>query len=1809
LKSRALALIVLLLLSSALTPAIALAGGDGILPRVRPMADPPVWSDSFDDLSHVYIPTGGLVGVEVMGGEARLKAGSSEGWIASSIITCPADWRYDLVLIDALLPGKSHINVTILDATKAPTGPAFANATVTGLVNISATDVSLTKLDRASYPSIRVQVNLFADGADRPRLLAWRVLFGSPGEWRDDFIGTGKVLSSSGINITEGAARLGQPVAGHDPYPAIVLNSDISDLDVFYPNSAGDGYLDRDTIARTSIAGGMDVDDLNGDGFLDLIFAMQFSSGTLSSGILWGSASGTWSTASMQALDNRWSGSDVATGDLDGDGDRDVVICCPDGIVATESYIYLNQGNGTFNRAPSITLKGIAGTSVDAGDINEDGYDDIIIVNSRTYTASCFFGGSTGPDQTLDIKFCSEITTHKFIGEVLIEDVTGDGHLDVLFATQNDNDEIPIYLGSDSGIDNIADIELKVSNPPARLAAGDVNGDGRLDLAYSTQDPNMVNDVVVIYEGSATGWDEANPHTITSDIVLVPIALVDVNVDGYDDVITADSKELDIYMGGTTWPSKPTITKTGLSNPDDIVVMVASDGAPEPLGELVTEPIPLPDGMRWDILYIQVDVPSGAELLVSVLGSDEQPIPGLDKLARTDVDLSMLKDSEPIHVKLELKGPTGDASPVVDYLLVNWVDRFAWREQFYGKAKFASALGLDVADYSLSGPMDTSDRPDLLFASLRGDFAYDTRSVAFLADAGPSYTSPSAIQFNTTGASAVDAYDVDGDGIPDLAFASYGSADGSYAATSPLFLGSPDGWYQQPYNSFQTTGAMGVAIRDLNGDGFADVVFAQERDFAGPMVNSTLFWGSASGWNDTPDVEFKTAGASDVEAVDLSGDGMLDLVFACYEDDQGVATDSMVFLQTAAGFAGGAPSYLLPTVGARAVAYGDLNKDGQRDLVFANSYNGATSTTESFVYSGKAGGGFNTVPQRLTTLGAVDVEVADLDGDGNSDLVFANSRNATGGIQGLSYVLFNPGNGQFGTARDQYLPTTGASAVAVADLDGVGPKDIVFASLNNETGYGAPSVVYLGVGSGWPSSPSFELTTVGAMDVLPIHLSDPARGGYLSQAITPDATDDIGVYDTLAYSATLGAGVTGTIRIVDAATGETVYTAPLGVGDGSLDLSFAIDYMKHPSVRVRVLAEGMSGPSGFALDDLWLNWTKRVKAAPVIHGMDLTNTTCYRGHSVELQVDVLDEYTATSALDVRVEHLLEDETEWKTYMLGAPTFSDGLWRCLVSPDRLVPVGNYYFRVNVTDSDGLFTGWYGMPKLLRVLPNLPLAPHTVTATPGDREVLVGWLPPADWGDVPVEAYQVWRGATAADLALVATVAVPTVTYRDTNVTNGVILHYGVKAVNYLGVSPMSEVVNATPKALPSEPRGLNTAIGSGRVTLTWEAPLSDGGKPVTGYRVYRSANGGASTMIAEVASLTYEDTGLTNGVVYSYRVSALTETGEGPRCGPVNAIPLGPPSEVRELAVTEGARNLTLTWRPPLDTGGAAVLLYIVYRGDAEDGLGKLNELPSDANSFKDEGVLVGHTYYYAVVAVTIAGEGPRGQVASGMALDRPGQPQGLVATAGDGNVTLNWTAPTSDGASPITGYIVMRGPSAISLVELAQLGVVTTFVDTAVTNGQTYYYAVIASNGVGRGEPCAPVSAKPLKQLLAPGKVANLIFSVKDGKVTLQWTAPTSDGGSPVIGYVVLRGTSAGNMTQLADLGLVTSHTDTSAKRGTTYYYTVVAKNAVGQGEPFAAQEVKVPKAAKKSPGLEAPAALLAIAAVTLACIARRRRN
>jgi predicted phage tail protein len=161
---------------------------------------------------------------------------------------------------------------------------------------------------------------------------------------------------------------------------------------------------------------------------------------------------------------------------------------------------------------------------------------------------------------------------------------------------------------------------------------------------------------------------------------------------------------------------------------------------------------------------------------------------------------------------------------------------------------------------------------------------------------------------------------------------------------------------------------------------------------------------------------------------------------------------------------------------------------------------------------------------------------------------------------------------------------------------------------------------------------------------------------------------------------------------------------------------------------------------------------------------------------------------------------------------------------------------------------------------------------------------------------------------------------------------------------------------------------------------------------------------------------------------------------------------------------------------------------------------------------------------------------------------------------------LNWSTPT-DGGSPILGYNVYRSTSSGIETLLTTVGVASTYTDSAVVNGTTYWYQVSAFNAAGEGPRSAESSTTPTAPLTVPSAPANLSATPDSRKgVDLVWLAPTSDGGSAVTGYQIWRGTSSGSETLLTTVGSVTSFRDAGTKKNTRYYYVVRAVNAIGTG-------------------------------------------
>ncbi len=175
----------------------------------------------------------------------------------------------------------------------------------------------------------------------------------------------------------------------------------------------------------------------------------------------------------------------------------------------------------------------------------------------------------------------------------------------------------------------------------------------------------------------------------------------------------------------------------------------------------------------------------------------------------------------------------------------------------------------------------------------------------------------------------------------------------------------------------------------------------------------------------------------------------------------------------------------------------------------------------------------------------------------------------------------------------------------------------------------------------------------------------------------------------------------------------------------------------------------------------------------------------------------------------------------------------------------------------------------------------------------------------------------------------------------------------------------------------------------------------------------------------------------------------------------------------------------------------------------------------------------------------------------------PGAPV-LSGIAGNSVNHLTWKD-GSNGNSPITAHTVFRGTASGGEAALATLsGTATSYDDTSVTNGLTYYYQVNATNAVG-------VSPRSNEQALTPQVSAppaaprRLKSTAKQGGVMLTWSAPKDQGTSPVTGYRIYRSTAPGLETFQAAVGNTTHFTDDGLTSGTTYYYVVTAVSAAGE--------------------------------------------
>jgi len=472
--------------------------------------------------------------------------------------------------------------------------------------------------------------------------------------------------------------------------------------------------------------------------------------------------------------------------------------------------------------------------------------------------------------------------------------------------------------------------------------------------------------------------------------------------------------------------------------------------------------------------------------------------------------------------------------------------------------------------------------------------------------------------------------------------------------------------------------------------------------------------------------------------------------------------------------------------------------------------------------------------------------------------------------------------------------------------------------------------------------------------------------------------------------------------------------------------------------------------------------------------------------------------------------------------------------------------------------------------------VPDQPTMVTAVPSDGQATVSWMAPANFGGSAVSNYVVTAsdatspGRNGDGATCSYQVGVPEVDQCViAGLTDGDSYKFTVVATNAIGDSPASSAsASVIPAAIPGAPTSVSATMGSASALVTWSAPSFSGGAPLS-YLAESSPGGFSCTSTTTSCTIT----GLVQGTNYTFNVTASNDVGtslagESPQYTSVS-VPAAP----GVATVVLGNKQATISWPTPTNDGGLPITSYSVnavdsWQLDQQSGTTCSYVVPTDGstslNTCTITGLIPGDYYWFAVSAINAVGAGAAGSSAFIEAATTPSAPWNPAAVAGNASATVSWSMPYTsglplNGGSPVTSYLVTASPGGATCTyqvptdgspESDQCTV------NGLTNGTSYTFTVSATNVLGTGPGAKSAAVTPMTTPGAPTAVKG----VGAGQtVTVAWTAPASNGGSAITGYVVTSSNGGGSCTSTS-----TSCQVGGLSEGSSYVFTVTASNTVG---------------------------------------------
>ncbi|WP_166542072.1 S-layer homology domain-containing protein [Paenibacillus lutrae] len=327
--------------------------------------------------------------------------------------------------------------------------------------------------------------------------------------------------------------------------------------------------------------------------------------------------------------------------------------------------------------------------------------------------------------------------------------------------------------------------------------------------------------------------------------------------------------------------------------------------------------------------------------------------------------------------------------------------------------------------------------------------------------------------------------------------------------------------------------------------------------------------------------------------------------------------------------------------------------------------------------------------------------------------------------------------------------------------------------------------------------------------------------------------------------------------------------------------------------------------------------------------------------------------------------------------------------------------------------------------------------------------------------------------------------------------------------YVADSSNHRIQKLVMASVPGVPTDVTAAAGDGQATISFAAPVSDGGSAITSYTVTSSPddlNPNGITATGPASPITV--TGLSNGTAYTFTVVATNIVGDSASSGTISATPQAPiPGAPVLQSPVSGNAQVSLAWNPVNGSTGYKVFQTVASATYATE----VATVSGSVYSYDVTGLTNGTTYHFVVKAVNAGGDSAASNQVSATPMTVPGVPSGVTTVAGNGGAIISVTAPADNGGSPITAYEVAFMPG-----NLLVTGASSPITVTGLSNGVTYTFTVRAINSVGSSVSTDVYSVTPRSSSSSGGggssssggsggssSSSDNTVTAKDGKLTL----------------------------------------------------------------------------------------------------------